>query len=569
MKTDDRRVLPATAIPDGCPSWDTEDARRWTRALAPGWVPARRAGLPVVRLVLALGVLAAVGLTAAGLPPLLAALIGLQLVWLPLRPEIVAVSAPVMVLVAVVQRPEPVLAVLAGTFLLAVGCGTAAALRLRARTRQREAALAATGGATAVLPGAREPLERGGALSGLGTLLILIGAPLAATAGMWNSAEDRRWAVLSGFFVAGLGVTATLSGNLGRRRAAALRAVPAPVLRVLVREAGGFFSPRTEVFAADDGAALRPLFTVTTTGLESDEGDNGDRDDKRDKADGKDRDADEAELDDFLDRLDDERPEPLREAVLYGVPYDGAEVVLVSAAPKPDDPPVAARSTGPVRPLSARGARRRLARERRTAARTAAQEEEHRDLVAAASLTKAVPIRRWRAGVLDRLSAFLLVQWGVWVCWGAFTGFDDVSVVQRIFVVAAGLFGAARVPVKLCWRVTADRTGLWLNGLRGTTHIPWDDLGSVRRKAFELKLRWRGGGSWYVSAPRWAWYQRRRGLTHPYDALVAELTAMRNDPALRPTGDSAERERGRPLWPLAALFALLWLTAVTVSWVWL
>ncbi|MGW7608523.1 PH domain-containing protein [Streptomyces sp. NPDC054766] len=125
-----------------------------------------------------------------------------------------------------------------------------------------------------------------------------------------------------------------------------------------------------------------------------------------------------------------------------------------------------------------------------------------------------------------------------------------------------GPYGAFRIPVKLYWRVTADRTGLWLNGLRGTTHIPWDDVRSVRRESVELKLRWRGGGAWTVAAPRWAWFQRRRGVTHPYDALAAEVTAMHTDPALRPTGDSEERERGRPLWPPALPFVLVWLTAV-------
>ncbi|MET8136096.1 PH domain-containing protein [Streptomyces sp. NPDC005251] len=157
-----------------------------------------------------------------------------------------------------------------------------------------------------------------------------------------------------------------------------------------------------------------------------------------------------------------------------------------------------------------------------------------------------------------------MVPWGFLVCWAAFTD-EDPGLWRQVVSFLLGLFGAVRIPVKLCWRITADRTGLWLNGLRGTTHIPWDDIRSVRRESLELKLRWRGDGSWAVAAPRWAWFQRVSGVTHPYDALAAEVTAMHADPALRPTGDSEERERGRPLWPLAVPFVLAWLTAVLVA----
>ncbi|MFF4832198.1 hypothetical protein [Streptomyces sp. NPDC001315] len=551
-----RRPLPAAAIPDGCRPWNGEQARRWTRALPPRWVPVRWVGLPVLKVVLPAGALAALGLTEAGLPEYLAALAALHLVWLPLRPEIVRVSAPALALVAVVQRPAPVLVVLAGALVSAGGSWAIAALRLRARARQREAALGAAGGVTAPLPGADRPLGRGRLLSGLGIVLILAGAPLIATAGMWSLSEQRRAAAVAGFFVAGLGATMLLSGVLGRRRAAALGAAPAPVLRVLMREDK---HADTEVFAADDVAALRPLFTVATVELDHDTDDDEDG--------GDDEGDDEAELEEFLARLDDDRPGPLREAVLYGAPYEGAEVVLVSAAVKPGEPPMVERSSGPVRPLSEGSVRRRLEREKRTAARTAADDEQRLGLVAAARLTKTVPVRRWRAGAVDWLAGFLKVLWGVSICWAALTD-ADISLWQQIVIALLGLSGAARLPVTLCWRITADRTGLWLNGLRGTTHIPWDDLRSVRRESFELKLRWRGGESWAVVAPRWARFQRRRGRPHPYDALAAEVTAMRNDPALRPTGDSEERERGRPLWPLAVLFALLWLTAVLSSEVW-
>ncbi|WP_328671096.1 hypothetical protein [Streptomyces sp. NBC_00328] len=557
MNTDVRRTLPATAIPDGCLPWSTEHTLRWTRVLPPGWIPVPRVGLRVLKLVLLTGALAALGLTGAGLPPYLAAPAGLLLVWLQLRPEVVRVSAPALALAAVVLRPAPVLPVLAGALLLTATAMAISTLRLRARERQREAALAASGGVTAPLPDGDRPLGRGRFLSGLGIALILAGIGLIATVGVWNSSESRRAVAVAGCFAAGLGVTALLSGVLGRRRAAALRAAPAPVLRVLMRTTG---RGDAKVFAADDVAGLRPLFTVGVVPLDHDtDYDGGDvadavTDTALDLADA-------AGLAESADRLDGDRPGPLREAVLYGVPYEGAEVALVSAPAKPGDPPVAERSSGPVRPLSEGGVRRRLKRAKRTAARRAVDDEQYFGLVEAARLKDLVPVRRWRAGAVDWLAGFLMVPAGVLLCWVTSTD-GGISLWKQIVLLLVGLSGAFRIPVKLCWRVTADRTGLWLNGLRGITHIPWDDIHSVRRESLELKLRWRGDGAWTVSAPRWAWFQRHRGVTHPYDALAAEVTAMHTDPALRPTGDSEERERGRPLWPLAVPFVLVWLTAV-------
>ncbi|MFJ1973379.1 hypothetical protein ACIO93_32460 [Streptomyces sp. NPDC087903] len=507
-----------------------------------------------LHLVLLTAALAALGLALAGWSPFLAALVALHLVWLPLRPEAVRVSAPALVVLAAVRPPAPLWLVLPGAVLVAGGSWAVAELRLRARVRQRKAALAAAGGVTAPLPDKGLTLGRGRFLTGAGLVILVPGVVLLATAGLWSAPDDRRAAAAAGFFVAGLGATVVLSGVLGRRRATALGATPAPVLRVLVRENEG---GDAEVFAADDTTAVRPLFTVATTEADEDaEDDSGDHDDSRDDT--------EAQIDELLDRLEADEPGPLREAVLHGAPYDGAEILLVSASPQPGEPPVTERSSGPVRPLSPGGARRRLAREKRASARAAVAEEQHLLRVEAARSTAPVPVRRWRAGGVDWLSGVLLVQWGVWTCWAVFLD-ADVSLWQEIVVAAAGLYGGARLPVKLCWRITADRTGLWLNGLRHPTHIAWDDLRSARREHFELKLRRRGGDSWAVAAPRWARLQRARGLTHPYDALAAELTAMHTDPALRPTGESEAHLRGRALWPLAVLFALTWLAFLTIA----
>jgi len=553
------RRLPGSAIPDGCVPWGGEHPRRWTRALPPRRMSVRLRLLHV-KLALLCGWLAAAALLYyGGLPPYLAAVLPLQVIWVLWRPEIVRYSAAVL-FVAVAGYASWAAHVswwvLGGVVLPALALSVPPAeYRARARARQREAALAASEGITARLPDADRPVRRGRFLIRAGVLLLVPGTALTALAPLVPNGENQRAAAMTGVHVIGLGLTVLLSGELGKGRARALRQAPAPVLRVLVRKSA---HGDTEVLAADDTAALRPLFRVAVSEPE-------------DSSDTDVEDPDDEEADDLLDALDDgpaaERSGPLREAVLYGTPYDGAEILLVSAAPKPGGPPLTQWSTGPVRPLSESGVRRRLVREKRAAVRAARNDARHAELVAAvrAESAEPVPVRRWRAGPVDRLAAFLMAQCGVWLYWAA----TDPSLWHRALLVLVGLRGATRIPVKLSWRITADHTGIWLNGLLRPRHIPWDDLRSARREGFDLKLRWSGGDSWVVAAPHSARLQRRHGRIHPYDALAAELSAMIADPALRPTGESGEEEHGRPLWPYAALLAVGWTAAVAVRQGWL
>jgi hypothetical protein len=394
-------------------------------------------------------------------------------------------------------------------------------------------------------------LQRGRFLFPLGLTVLGLGVLTGATAGLWGTADDQRGSWVMAIYLAGLAVTALASAWLGRHRALALRRAPAPVLRVLVRDDA---QGTTEVYAADDLAAVRPLFTVDLTSYDGEEPDD---DEDEDDEDGE---ADDEELERLLDAVDDDTPGPVREAVLYGAPFDGAEVVVVSADEDPDQPPLTEWSTGPVRPLSPSAGMRRVAKEKAREEQNRQLEEQARELVVD---RPPVPVRRWRAGWLDWVAAALLVLWGAWfvAMWFSESG---APLWKLALLGVLGLYGVVRVPVKLAWRITADRSGLWVTGLRGPRHVPWDDIRSVRRQSFELKLRWRGD-NWSVAAPRWAWFERRQGLVHPYDALAAELTAMRTDPALRPTGESTAPERGRPLWPLALVLGLVW-AAVLVVW---
>lgn len=509
-------------MPERAPAWSGERGRAWVAVLPPRWVPVRGYGR-FDELVTLGAVAVAFALGSAGVEPYLAALLPLQVLWVLIRPEVVRVAAPgLVVAVALDSAGWPGLL---GAAVLGGVCLGLAELRLWARRRQRECALAAAEGVTAPVPGAETPLRRGVLLGVAGLVSVIGGGGLLAGAGGVTAPV--------GFLLLGLGLTLLVSGALGRYRARRLHSAPAPVLRVLVRDDA---MARTEVFAADDVDALRPLFVVSVMPLqadeeEEDEEEEGDLDDEAD--------------DELLEQLDDDSPGPLREAVLYGVPYDGAEVVIVSADEGLDEEPVVERSSGPVRPVT------------RWAVRSAAGTA--RDVTIPAQ-----PVLRWRAGWLDLVAALLLAQWGVWLGWGAFTD-AGTALWEQILVGVLGLFGAARVPVKLAWRITADRAGLWINGLFKVTHIPWDDFRSARHQTWELKLRWRGGRSWAVAAPGWKWLERRRGLTHPYDRLASELTALCADPALRPTGDSTARERGRVVWPWAVVLGVGWVTALVVA----
>ncbi|MBV1935462.1 hypothetical protein KUF83_02645 [Streptomyces sp. BV286] len=555
MSYDEPLRLPAAAIPDDCRDWTSGRAAGWSAALPPRWTflrVRRSIAGAVTTLAFCAGAWAAM---LGGLWPFVAAGFAVYVLWVLARPELVWAGAPALLLALALEAPSQPWVVTAVVAFVVVVSWAVVAVRLRARGAQIDQALDAAEDGTARTPDADAKVLRGRFLLPLGVVVLALGVLTGATAGLWGTGDDRRVSWVLAFYLAGLGVTAIASAWLGRRRAVALRRTPAPVLRVLVRDDA---QGTTEVYASDDLAALRPLFTVDLTSYDGDEEEDDDAADGDDGPDAAGEEADE-ELERLLDAADDDTPGPVREAVLYGAPFDGAEVVVLSADEDPDQPPLAEWSAGGVRPLSPGAGARRIAKEK-------AREEQSRQLAEQAreSVVDRVPapVRRWRAGWLDWVAAALLVQWGGWLAWSGITG-SELSLWKLALVVALGLYGAVRVPVKLAWRITADRSGLWVTGLGGPRHVPWDDIRSVRRRSFELKLRWRDD-DWSVAAPRWAWFERRQGLVHPYDAMAAELSAMRTDPALRPTGESTVPERGRPLWPLAVVLALVWAALLVV-----
>ncbi|MCQ9132697.1 hypothetical protein [Streptomyces hilarionis] len=586
--------LPSGAVaPDGIAAWDGGSALRWTRALPARGVPVRApewafAALPPAA-VAGAGLLGGYG----GLPAWGAALVALSLVWPVLRPEAAAVGAPVGVVLVLTTGDGLPLPVRVGLAAWQTGLWAAVGLRLAARRRQRAAALAAAGGTTAVAPdgmGGRAP--RGTFLLGGGLVLLAAGGVLRAVAALRDGPGGPNAVPAAGWCLAGLGLTVLLSAALARRRAVGPRCGPVPVLRVLARVNGDL---ETEVYAADDLAARRPLFTVSTAdgaGTPDDRaekagetGETGDTEQAaRDLAEAagrangprtaepesaqeagdagraEHREADEASaLRELVERADSGRAGPLREAVLYGTPYDGAEVVLLAAAAKDGAAPVVETSLGPVRPVTGAALRRRGRAERDRAVREGRRGERREAAVAAAAARaeEAGPrgcerIPRWRAGWADWLLVAPAALFLALLC-------TDPSWRGSLYGLAAPLIAALIAPRRLLWRITADRDGLWFNGLWGVRRLAWEDVRAVEYEGGRLRIRATRASfdDWRVVSFRWPWLERRLGVPHPYERTAAEITVLWRDPATRPAGQADERLRGRALWPQAVVLGAL------------
>jgi hypothetical protein len=566
--------LPVSAVPEDCVAWSGEKVDVWARTRPPVWVPSRTRPLHLLAVVPG-GLIVGFWLANfAEVPAALAVLVPLQLVWTLIRPEVVRFSAPVLLLVlgwfGGSHDVPTLLGLLAVTFTWAT-----AEIRLSKRRLQRQWALAATEGATATVPDEAGPLRRGRFLVGIGCVLTVLGAGLLALASGWDVATDRHEVTLVGWFVVGWGLTSLLSGWLGRRRSAALRGTAVPVLRVLVRDGA---DGDAEVFAADDVGAVRPLFTVAAEEWYEESDEEVEERIRREESDASPEGPDELldtveNDDDDDDDDDDEQPGPLREAVLYGPPHEGAEIVIVSAAEKPDVPQesqgtggppvelVVESSSGPVRPLSDRAVRRRVAAQRARTERSVVHEELRATAVAESRARlgdEPVSLRRWRSGWADWTTA--LIMCGAIAAIGLYPN----GLKQYVLGGLAGVFGVLVLPQMLAWRITADRSGLWLNGWRRTKHIEWDHLLTVQCSGPVLTVDSRRASfpTWTVRAERWRWLERKLRLVHPYERTAAEITAMWREPALRPEGEYGGR--GRPLWPLGAVLAVLWVAALVL-----
>ena len=262
MSYDEPLRLPVAAIPDGCRDWTAGQAANWSAALPPRWTflrVRRSVAAALSTFALCVGAWAAM---LGGLWPFVAAGFAVYVLWVFARPELVWAGAPALLLALALDARSQPWVVTAVVAFVVVASWAAVAVRLRARGGQLEQALEAAGDGTARVPEADPVVRRGRFLFPLGLAVLGLGVLTGATSGLWGTPDDRRGAWVLAFYLTGLAVTALVSARLGRHRSLALRRAPAPVLRVLVRDDA---QGTTEVYAADDLAAVRPLFTVELT----------------------------------------------------------------------------------------------------------------------------------------------------------------------------------------------------------------------------------------------------------------------------------------------------------------
>ncbi|MEU5974844.1 hypothetical protein [Streptomyces sp. NPDC047315] len=365
------------------------------------------------------------------------------------------------------------------------------------------------------------------------------------------------------------GVAFVANGLTGRSRARSLDGRTLPALGVLVHE--GREDARTYVYAADDHTAEHPLLTfhsmyVAEPGRQPDDGAEAEAEEGAEAH---------ADVDAQQERYDalfggtDEEPR-LREAVLLGAPFGGAEVAFLAPEPTGRNEVEFERSVTPVRPyapgladspvtLAARTLKRGISKspEQQSGRRRPRRRPVHE--VAEAMRPTAAP-RSWAADGGSRgVGVFLLLVQGfalAQVLDGDWTWYKVVA-----------LFGLpyfmTMVSTALNWRLTADRSGVWVAGGWRVRQVRWEQVTGVRHAHDGIEISVSGGRKEIELLPVSAgWLQRRFGKGSAAAEASEALRAMVHYPELRPTEDADARGQGAPLGPVIAGFTLVWAAAV-------
>ncbi|WP_138907276.1 hypothetical protein [Streptomyces chryseus] len=496
--------LPREPIPQDVAVWNSTYAGRWLEARPAPWSHP----LPAV-LILVCALVAATGFPrmdaylCGRLDPCdprwwvtahLALLGAVVSRWLWRLPHLAASALPLVALGVALQPQIPAAARTAVA--LAAGYAFLGCLhRLRVARRQRTLALEAAGPVRLPLPQDVDTSGRGGSDLGCGVPVLgfaLLALALSAVGSGWLlSADDWRFAAP---FTLVVGLHWGGSGLAGRHGLAVLRRSPVPALRVLLRAGGGSDDRRTDVFAADDTTGGSPVFSCRTT-LPKDG--------------------------------------TLREAVMYGAPHAGGELVLLTDGGS-------GHTTKPVRP-------------------------QYRVEPAAETwVTGAAPVR-WRAGagvrsiVLGYLAVLPLVVIGL-----RFHEVESGHVHVLALLVAASVLPVVTV---LNWQVLADRDGLRVTGTFTVHHVPWDRFRGVSAEDRGLRIRYatdRVADVYGVLPARWlAELLPRRPRAR---AAVDGIRALAADPALRPAEAArAAGPRTRAAGPAIAVYCLALILALLLS----
>ncbi|WP_190085924.1 hypothetical protein [Streptomyces longisporoflavus] len=497
--------LPREAAPAEVAAWNSADAGRWLKARPAVWAHPLPA---VAALVCALVV-------ATDAPRLQSYLCGtsdsceprwwvtahlgiagvLVFRWLWRLPLLAAAALPLVALGVAVQSQIPVES--RAAVVLAAGYALAGCLhRLRVARGQRALALAAAGPVRMALPGDVDTSGRGGSNLGCGVPVFgfaLVALALSAVSSDWLMGADEWQYVAVLTLVVGLNWGG--SGLAGWHGLAALRRSPSPVLRVLLRAGGGSDDRRTDVFAADDAAGGTPVFSCRTT-LPTDG--------------------------------------TLREALLYGAPCAGGELVLVTGG-------ASGHTLKPVRP--------------QYRAEPAAETRE----------AGATPLR-WRAGagvramVLGYLAVLPLLAIGLRLYEA-----ESRYVHGLALLVAVSIMPLVTL---LNWEVVADRDGLRVTGTFSAHQVPWDRFRGVSIETHGFRVRYatdRVADVYGVLPARWlAELLPRRPRAR---AAVDAIRALAADPALRPAGTAARvsAPRARAAGTAAAVYCLALIVVLLLS----
>ncbi|WP_157865031.1 hypothetical protein [Streptomyces prasinopilosus] len=346
------------------------------------------------------------------------------------------------------------------------------------------------------------------------------------------------------------GLAFLVNGADGRARSERLRRGPLPVLNVLVRE--DHDDGHTWVFAADDPDGLRPIlhFHSLYAAEEDEDGDGEGGEDGREAGDGP---AGLVGLGRAAEILRGAGPRPpLREAVLYGVPYAGAEVAFVARGDA-DDPEVSVEcSVTAVKPAvpgrGERGPRRR-----------GGQGPQRSVDEIAAGMTPAAGPRVWGAHGFSRAVGLglLLVQGG-----GIWAALDEGPSWTWLWPALGLPWLVTAVATALTWRITADRDGLWVTGAWRVRRVPWDVITSVRHSDDGIRVERAEGSPVGISPTGWAWLERRTGREPRAGRAVEEVRALLLRPELRPLEEAPTGRQGVPVGPPLVALSVLWGAAV-------
>ncbi|MFF7468974.1 hypothetical protein [Streptomyces sp. NPDC008092] len=343
------------------------------------------------------------------------------------------------------------------------------------------------------------------------------------------------------------GLSLLTAGALARRRAGALRRAPVPVLRVLecsVRDFG------TWVYAADDTAGRTPLLECQCVPVLADAEPSGGVD------------LEVVDDEEFL--VEDER---LREAVMFGAPYEGGELVLVTT--DEEAKPLVIRTIAPVRlprpdgdPVSKAAAIRRASSDR--AESRLRDRTDRADGVAGTLDPTGLPMH-WGPGAAARTVGLMFTAGaaaGVWF-FVRLLSTEGFSWSLPPLLGLLSLTGPAAT--LLNWRATADSRGLWLAGAWKVRHVPWERLRSVAyTDEGNVEIRLSDGTVWQLTVLGWPAGERRLRIRPSYLRMAEEVAALHSHPELRPAVPSRPGDHGRPLAPF--LFVLLGLTALAAMW---